>query len=429
MLIDHLNRQLRERQAQALSRQRRITESPCAPQQSVWWDESEPARAMLSFCSNDYLGLASHPALIEAWAEGARRYGVGSGASHLVSGHSRAHADLETTLGEWLAPFIPEAKALLFGTGYLANLALLSALGALSSAGALASSGAGLKGRHSSASVTNVTFFADKLNHASLVDGVRLSGAALKRYAHGALDVLERELQNCTTDWRVIVTDAVFSMDGDVADLPAILKLAERFDAWVVVDDAHGFGVLGGSGRGSLEHFQLKSQRLIYMATLGKAAGVAGAFVAAHASIIEWLIQTARPYIYTTAMPPAMAFALQTSLKLISGDEGQARRGHLQGLIERCQKALSSWHEPLTKPPAPSPTAIQPLILGDNQRALDAAAALQHQGLWVPAIRPPTVPMGTARLRISLSAAHSKADLNRLMDVLDEMQSEIQKSR
>jgi 8-amino-7-oxononanoate synthase len=291
-----------------------------------------------------------------------------------------------------------------------------------------ASSGAGLKARRGSAGAANITFFADKLNHASLVDGVRLSGAVLKRYAHGALDVLARELQNCASALRVIVTDAVFSMDGDVADLPAILQLAERFDAWVVVDDAHGFGVLGPSGRGSLAHFQMHSQRLIYMATLGKAAGVAGAFVAAHPSVIEWLIQTARPYIYTTAMPPAIAFALQTSLKLISGDEGQARRAHLQALIERSQAALASWHQHLTKPPAPSPTAIQPLLLGDNQRALDVSAALQNQGLWVPAIRPPTVPAGTARLRISLSAAHSEADLNRLIDALDKVQSEIQKS-
>lgn len=392
MLIEHLNRQLRERAAQSLTRTRRSAESPCAPQQRV------DGRDMLAFASNDYLGLAQHPVLVDALAEGARRYGVGSGASHLVSGHSIAHARLEAELAAWLVPHIPAAQALYFCTGYMANMALVQALSAQSA-----------------------TIFADKLNHASLVDGALLSKAPFQRYAHRNLVVLERQLAACTTPIKLIVTDAVFSMDGDLADLPAMLALAEKFDAWLVVDDAHGFGVLGAQGRGSLAHFGLCSERLIYMGTLGKAVGAGGAFVAAHPTIVEWLVQTARPYIYTTAAPPAIAHAVSASLGLIASAEGDQRRAQLQQRVVQLRAGLteliaaypvSGWQL------VDSSSAIQPLVVGDNAAAMAVSAALDAQGLWVPAIRPPTVPVGTARLRITLSAAHSPQDVQRLLDGL-----------
>jgi 8-amino-7-oxononanoate synthase len=397
MLLAHLNQQLRERAQLALTRQRRTTETPCAPHQTVS-PPGQTARPLLAFCSNDYLGLASHPALAAALAEGAQRFGAGSGASHLISGHSRAHADLESDLAAWLAPCIPGAAALTFCTGYMANLALLTALGG-----------------------KEATIFADKLNHASLVDGGLLASAPMQRYAHRNLAVLARQLSGCTTPIKLIVTDAVFSMDGDLADLPALLALAEQHDAWLIVDDAHGLGVLGAQGRGSLAHFGLRSERLIYMGTLGKAAGLGGAFVAAHPTIIDWLVQTARPYIYTTASPPALAWALRESLRLMQGPEGDARRLHLTQLIASLRQqlaALIAAQPGLGWQLADSATAIQPLIVGDNAAALTLSAALEAQGLWVPAIRPPTVPVGTARLRITLSAAHSLDDITQLVHSL-----------
>ena len=300
MLIDHLTQKLRALDAQALTRQRRTTQTPCAPTQQVVGADGA-AHDLLAFCSNDYLGLANHPALVDALADGARRYGAGSGASHLVSGHSQAHAALEASLSAWLRPSIPDAQALDFCTGYMANMALLTALGG---------EGAAL--------------FADKLNHASLVDGALLAKASLQRYAHGNLAVLERQLRQSAAAIKLIVTDAVFSMDGDLADLPALLALAERYDAWLVVDDAHGFGVLGPQGQGSLAHFGLHSERLIYMGTLGKAVGVGGAFVAAHPTIVQWLLQTARPYIYTTAAPHAVAAAHRAAARRFGGLAGAA---------------------------------------------------------------------------------------------------------
>lgn len=404
MLIEHLNRQLREREAQGLQRQRRIAESPCAPHQRVS-RHGQPARDLLAFCSNDYLGLANHPALAQALAEGAVQFGAGSGASHLINGHSRAHALLEEDLAAWLAPCIPNADALTFCTGYMANLALLTALGDASA-----------------------TIFSDKLNHASLIDGARLAKAAVQRYPHGNLATLTRQLEGCTTSIKLIVTDAVFSMDGDLADLPALLALAERFDAWLIVDDAHGLGVLGEQGRGSLSHFNLCSERLVYMGTLGKAAGVGGAFVAAHPTVIDWLVQAARPYIYTTASPPAVAHALRESLRLIGGEEGAQRRAHLQQLITQLRTQLTAL---IDANPAlgwqlmDSGTAIQPLLIGDNAAALALAAALEAQDLWVPAIRPPTVPVGTARLRITLSAAHTADDVQRLIAGLTRAAAEL----
>lgn len=397
MLIEHLNRQLREREDQGLRRQRRTAESPCAPRQRVG-QRGRPTCDLLAFCSNDYLGLANHPALVEVLADGARRYGAGSGASHLINGHSLAHAALEEDLAAWLTPCIPHAQALTFCTGYMANLALLTALGDASA-----------------------TIFADKLNHASFIDGALLAKATMQRYAHRNLAVLAGQLERCTTPIKLIVTDAVFSMDGDLADLPELLALAERFDASLIVDDAHGFGVLGAQGRGSLSHFGLCSERLIYMGTLGKAAGLGGAFVAAHPTVIDWLVQTARPYIYTTAAPPALAHALRESLRLIGGKEGALRRAQLLELIRLLRTKLAAMiasHPRLGWRLAESDTAIQPLIVGDNATALALAAALDEQGLWVPAIRPPTVPVGTARLRITLSATHSAGDVQCLIDGL-----------
>lgn len=400
MLISHLNHQLREREALALTRQRRIAESASAPHQRLTHG-AQPARDQLTFCSNDYLGLANHPALIDSVAEGARLYGAGSGASHLINGHSRAHVLLEDTLAAHLSPCIPQARALTFCTGYMANMALLTSLGD-----------------------ANATLFCDKLNHASLIDGARLAKASVRLYAHRNLTELAEQLAGCSTPIKLIVTDAVFSMDGDLAELDELLALAEQFDAWLVVDDAHGFGVLGAQGRGSLSHFGLCSERLIYMGTLGKAAGLSGAFVAAHPSIIEWLIQTARAYIYTTAAPPAMAHALLTSLALIQGDEGEQRRQHLQALIAELRQqlqALIEKHPALGWTLTDSHTAIQGLVVGENATALALSSQLDARGLTVPAIRPPTVPVGTARLRITLSAAHTMSDIVQLMNALAEI--------
>jgi 8-amino-7-oxononanoate synthase len=400
MLIEHINRRLLELDAAALRRRLRTAESPCGPLQAFEGEhEGEP---LLAFCSNDYLGLAHHPALAEALAEGARRWGTGSGASHLVSGHMRPHAQVEDLVARWFEPHIPHARALLTGSGFEANLALTTALGDGSA-----------------------TLFCDKLNHASLIDGARLAEAEVKRYAHGRLDVLERQLAECSTPIKLIVTDAVFSMDGDIADLPGLLKLAEAHDAWLILDDAHGVGVLGEQGHGSVEHFRLRSERLIVMGTLGKAAGVSGAFVAAHPAIIEWLIQKARSFIYTTAMSPAVAHAVLASLKLIESPEGRARRARLLGLIEQLRTGLKTL---VAVQPAwklgDSATAIQPLIVGDNDTALSLSAALRQRGLYVPAIRPPTVPVGTARLRITLSAAHTPAQVEQLLLALAQAMGE-----
>jgi 8-amino-7-oxononanoate synthase len=394
MLIEHINRRLLELDAAALRRRLRVADSPCEPLQA--FERENEGEPLLAFCSNDYLGLAHHAGLAAVMAEGARQWGTGSGASHLVSGHMRPHVQAEELLAHWFEPHIPHARALLMCSGYMANLALMTALGDGSA-----------------------TLFCDKLNHASLIDGARLSDAEVKRYAHGRLDVLAQQLAASTTPIKLIVTDAVFSMDGDIADLPALLKLAEAHDAWLVLDDAHGLGVLGLRGHGALEHFGLRSERLICMGTLGKAAGVSGAFVAAHPAIIEWLVQKARSYIYTTAMPPAVAHTIVASLKLIEGNEGRIRRARLLGLIEQLRVGLKTLVgvQPAWKL-GESSTAIQPLIVGDNDTALKLSAALRQQGLYVPAMRPPTVPQGTARLRITLSASHTPAQVQRLLHSL-----------
>ncbi len=366
-----------------LRRRRRTLDAPCGPLARV------DGRQLVSFCSNDYLGLASDPALIDAACAGAKAWGVGSGASHLVSGHLAPHQALE----EKLAAFTGFARALLFSTGYMANLGIVPAL----------------VGRGDAV-------FADKLNHASLIDAVQLSRADSQRYAHGDLAALERLLAASRARRKLILSDAVFSMDGDLAPLPALLELAERFDAWLVIDDAHGFGVLGAQGRGSLAHFALaRAERIVYMGTLGKAAGASGAFVAASQTVIEWLLQRARSYIFSTGSSPVMACALLASLELI--EHGDRRRQHLGQLTAQLRAGLAETRWQLM----PSPTAIQPVIIGDNHEAMRVAGALFERGLWVPAIRPPTVPKGSARLRVSLTAAHSEAQVARLVDALREL--------
>lgn len=347
-------------------------------------------REVVHFGSNDYLGLAGEPRIVAAAQEGAARYGVGAGASHLISGHYSAHEVLEVELSQWVAP-CADAGALLFGAGYMANLAIVTALCGRGDA-----------------------VFGDRLNHACLNDAALLSRARFIRYHHNDLDMLRRRLAASGARRKLICTDAVFSMDGDLAPLPALLDLAERHDAWLLVDDAHGFGVLG-NGRGALAQFGLASTRIVYMGTLGKAAGVAGAFVAAHRAVIDLLLQTARTYLFTTASPPLLACALRESLALIRGEP--QRRERLQALIARFRAGAAGLPWRL----AVSPTAIQPLVVGGNAAALALSASLWQRGLWVPAIRPPTVPQGTARLRITLSAAHSDADVERLLGALAEV--------
>jgi 8-amino-7-oxononanoate synthase len=386
LIGDRLKTELAAIATDGLTRRRRVLAAPCGPHAVV------DGKPMLAFTSNDYLGLAAHPAIAEAMAEGARKWGAGSGASHLVSGHLQPHEELE----ERLAAFTGFPRALTFSTGYLANLAVVPTL---------AGRGAAV--------------FADKLNHASLIDAVQLAkgqGADSHRYPHNDLAALERLLASSDAKEKIIVTDAIFSMDGDLAPLSKLFALAERFDAWLVVDDAHGFGVLGPQGRGALAHCGIPTHpRLLLMGTLGKAAGVAGAFVAGSDLAVEYLIQRARSYIFTTAAPPAVACALVKSLKIIS--EADDLRAHLMGLIARLQEGLAGLPWQLL----PSPTAIQPLVVGDNEAAVRLSQALADRGLWAPAIRPPTVPKGTARLRISLSAAHSAADVDRLVSALKEL--------
>lgn len=340
---------------------------------------------LLAFCSNDYLGLAADPALVAAAHAALEVCGVGAGAAHLVSGQHRYHHEFETAF----ARFVGKPAALLFSSGYQANLGVIPALA----------------GRRSEV-------FADRLNHASLVDGAQLSGAAFTRYRHLDLAQLEGQLAASKAADKLIVSDLVFSMDGDIAPVDALLDLAERHDAWLYLDDAHGFGVLG-DGRGGLTERARASDRVIYLATLGKAAGVAGAAVAAHADVIAWLVQTARTYVYTTATPPLLAACLVESLRQIAA--GDARRAHLAARIAQLRSGLAELPRGTLMA---SQTAIQPLVIGDNAEVLRVAHALRARGLWVPAIRPPTVPAGSARLRVTLSALHSEADITRLVEAL-----------
>ncbi|PKO89707.1 MAG: 8-amino-7-oxononanoate synthase [Betaproteobacteria bacterium HGW-Betaproteobacteria-12] len=385
-LDDRLTEELAEIAAAGLTRRRRVLASPCGRIAIV------DGRELLNFASNDYLGLAGNAEIAAALADGARQWGAGSGASHLVSGHLEPHDALETDI----AAFTGFARTLTFSTGYLANLAVTPTL---------AGRGAAV--------------FADKLNHASLIDAMQLAkanGAEVQRYPHHDLATLERQLAASSATTKLIVSDTVFSMDGDLAPLPQLLQLAERFDAWLVLDDAHGFGVLGAQGRGSLAHFNLPAaRRILLMGTLGKAAGVGGAFVAGSATAIEYLLQKGRSYIFTTAAPPAIACALRRSLQIIAG--GDALRAALFANIARLRDGMGGLPWRLL----PSATAIQPLIVGDNAAAVALSTALWERGLWAPAIRPPTVPAGTARLRLSLSGAHTTADIDQLLAALREL--------
>ncbi len=383
-LLDGLRADLAALDHNALLRRRRSNAHPCGPRAHI------EGRELLAFCSNDYLGLAGDPMLARALAAGTETWSAGAGASHLVSGHYACHDALE----QRLADFVGCERALYFSTGYMANSGLIPAL----------------VGRGDAV-------FADRLNHASLVDGALLSRAELHRYPHTDIDALARALAASHARRKLIVSDTVFSMDGDVAPLAALLDLAERFDAWLMVDDAHGFGVLGPQGRGAVAETGLASWRLIYVGTLGKAAGLSGAFVAGNADVVEWLMQKARTYIFTTGAPPALADALLASIDLI--ERGDARRGHLAELIARFAERLQLRRWQLM----PSRTPIQPVRIGDNAEALAVAEALMEAGLWVPAIRPPTVPAGSARLRISLSAAHSVEDVTRLADTLNRLEA------
>ena len=371
--------ELAELQRQGLRRGRRLLDSAQGAHVRV------DGREYLSFCSNDYLGLAADPRIAAAAVESIRQFGLGAGASHLVSGHHRVHDNLERAL----ASFVGLPRALLFSAGYLANLAVVTVLAGRSS-----------------------DVFADRLNHASLNDAMILSRARCKRYSHCDIASLEILLERSDAANKLVITDAVFSMDGDIAPLPDIARMCERYGAWLVVDDAHGFGLLGPSGRGALAHFGLDSPHIAYVGTLGKAAGVSGAFVAGSEQLVELLIQRARAYIYTTASPPALAAALVKSVELIQAEDW--RRQRLADLSARIARNLKLHRWRLL----PSQTAIQPLIVGENSETLALSDALASAGILVPAIRPPTVPKGSARLRISLSAAHTEADVDMLIETL-----------
>ena len=372
-----LRQRLSERQVSGLHRTPRIAEGAQTPRRIV------NGQAILSFCSNDYLGLANHPAVIAAFQRGANEYGVGSGAAHLINGHTRAHQLLE----DELAAFCGYERALLFSTGYMANL---GAVGALVGRGD--------------------AVFQDRLNHASLLDAGLLSGARFKRYPHNDTAALARQLSACLDGEKLILTDGVFSMDGDLAPLPELAALAHQHDAWLMVDDAHGLGVLGQHGRGSLEHFGLGADDVpILMGTLGKALGTAGAFVAGSNDLIEWLIQAARPYIYTTAMPAALAEATRASLRLV--DSEAWRREHLRALIAHFKTGAQQLGLNLM----PSDTPIQPILIGASETASTLSNQLFAAGIHISAIRPPTVPQGSARLRVTFSAAHSLDDVDALL--------------
>ncbi|MBU3546556.1 8-amino-7-oxononanoate synthase [Polynucleobacter sp. MWH-Jannik1A5] len=396
--------QIADLDLQLLKRKLKATQSPCDTKAVV------NGRELKAFCSNDYLGLANHPDLIQAIAEGAKIYGVGSGASHLISGHSVAHEILEAKLAAFQKQHIPDARALFFSTGYLTNLTAITAFARLAPQG-------------------SISIYSAKLNHASLIDGVRLasaqSNARVSLFDHEEVNTLSELLKADQSDLKMIVTDGVFSMDGDLAPVKKLLELAEQHDALLLVDDAHGFGVLGKQGHGILEQENICSERIVYIGTLGKAAGVSGAFVCAHETLIEWLIQKGRPFIYSTATPPAIAHTLTKSLDIIEGDEGANRRAQLNQLIRIWQDEMhfSQWEK------VSSCTAIQPVILGSNANALLAAKLLDEAGYWIPAIRPPTVPIGSARLRITFSANHSEADLRQLITTLKTIeQAAIQKA-
>lgn len=378
---------LSERRATHRYRHRRVLETPQLPELVV------DGKSYLAFCSNDYLGLANHPAVIKSLQSAAERFGVGSGASHLVNGHSSEHHALE----EELAAFCGRERALLFSTGYMANLGAITALVGQGDA-----------------------VFEDRLNHASLLDAGLLSSARFQRFLHNDLDNLQTRLEKTEAARKLIVVDGVFSMDGDFAPLPQLAQLAQQHNAWLMVDDAHGFGCFGQRGGGTAEHFGLTQAQLpILMGTLGKAFGTFGAFIAGSEVLIETLIQFARPYIYTTAMPPAVAAATRTSLQLLQQESW--RREHLQQLIARFRHGAAEIGLQLLDSASP----IQPIILGDEARALAFSEELAARGFLVIAIRPPTVPVGSSRLRVTLSAAHSVAQVDALLNALTDINNKV----
>jgi 8-amino-7-oxononanoate synthase len=373
---------LEERRQQNLMRRTVTLDSPQIPHAKI------NTQDYVAFCSNDYLGLANHPALIQALHDTAQEYGVGGGSSHLVCGHLTPHQQLEDALADWLG----YERVMLFSTGYMANLGVISALAG--------------KDR---------PVIQDKLNHASLIDGALLAKATMRRYLHGDVASAEKLLSR-STDSGLLITDGVFSMDGDVAPLSELSNLAIKHDWMFMVDDAHGLGCLGEDGRGCLSLAGLDAERLpILVGTFGKAFGTAGAFVATSHEYADYLTQFARPYIYTTAMSPAMAGATLASLRIIQSSEGQERRDRLSAHITYFRQRMQSLPVVLMA----SETAIQPILMGDSKTALQISERLKSLGVWCTAIRPPTVPIGSARLRITLSAAHSDADLVLLCDSLE----------
>ena len=379
-----LNTELQQRKAQHLYRSRRISDGPQQPEMII------DGKPVICFCSNDYLGLANHPEVKAAFIKGVGLYGAGSGAAHLINGHSRSHHALEQALAE----FTGYPRALLFSTGYMANLGLAQALVG--------------KGD---------TVLEDRLNHASLLDGGLLSGARLIRYRHNDAQDLDTRLAARTSGEKLVLSDGVFSMDGDIADIPAHLNACRKHDAWFMLDDAHGFGVLGEHGRGTLEHHGVSTiDAPIYMATLGKALGTAGAFIAGSDELVETLIQKARSYIYTTASPPAVAEATRASLNIIKSQP------ELRGRLHDNIRYFTRCCEQLGIELANSQTAIQPVIIGDTQTTVNFSEQLLAQGILITAIRPPTVPKNTARLRITLSAAHSHTHIDKLISALDVIQ-------
>jgi 8-amino-7-oxononanoate synthase len=378
-----LANQLAARRAQGLYRERLLLDSPQGVQVRVGHEN------LLAFCSNDYLALANDARVVEAFCAASRRYGVGAGASHLISGHTSAHHGLERELAE----FVGAPRALVFSTGYMANLGVVSAL----------------TDRHS-------VIFEDKLNHASLIDAARLSQATVRRYPHvdmGRLAELLARTQDSSQRSTLITTDAVFSMDGDIAPLAELAALTKRHDVWLLADDAHGLGVLGRDGSGSFARAGVMLDRAIaLMGTLGKALGVFGAFVAGSEELIETLVQKARTYIYTTALPPAVAEATRAALCIARAE--QWRRDKLNALVRQFVDGARGLGLRLSG----SSTPIQPVVLGSAERVLAASRALRRQGILVPSIRPPTVPANTARLRITFSAAHEPEQVDRLLEAL-----------
>jgi 8-amino-7-oxononanoate synthase len=379
--LKDLHKELQQRKADHLYRSRRVSDGPQQPEMII------DGRPVISFCSNDYLGLANHAEVRAAFIQGIETYGAGSGAAHLINGHSRAHHALEQELAE----FTGYPRALLFSTGYMANLGLAQAL----------------VGRGDAV-------FEDRLNHASLLDGGLLSGARLIRYRHNSADDLETRLAARTQGEKLVMSDGVFSMDGDIADIGGLARSCKRHNAVLMVDDAHGFGILGSNGKGTPDHLGVSTDAVpVYMATLGKAVGVAGAFIAGSEALIETLIQKARTYIYTTASPPAAAEAVRAALTLIR-TQPQLRE-KLEHNIRYFRNCCDEVGVKLTR----SRTAIQPVIIGETRAAVTMSERLLAHGILVTAIRPPTVPAGTARLRITLSAAHKRAHIDKLVSALE----------